>query len=137
MYAPKGVGVLYVRKGVVLEPVIHGSGHETGRRAARAGTENILLSAALGAACELGQKWVERDSIRHLRDLFWDRLVARFGDTVVLNGHPTERLPNTLNVSFIGRIGSDILSRIPNLGASTGSACHSGSAELSPRLKAM
>jgi cysteine desulfurase len=56
---------------------------------------------------------------------------------VVLNGHPTERLPNTLNVSFTGRNGAEILSRLPNLAASTGSACHAGSAELSPVLKAM
>jgi cysteine desulfurase len=134
LYAPKGVGALYVRKGVRLEPLIHGAGHESGRRA---GTENIVLDVALGVACELAQKWVESDSIRRLRDLFWDLLQSRLGERIVLNGHPTERLPNTLNISFVGRIGSDILNRLPNLAASTGSACHSGSVELSPVLKAM
>jgi cysteine desulfurase len=133
-YAPKGVGVLYVRKGVCLEPLIHGAAHELGRRA---GTENILLDVALGAACELAESWLTVESIRQLRDLFWELLQTRFGKRVVLNGHPTERLPNTLNVSFVGRIGSTILSGLESVAASTGSACHSGSVELSPVLKAM
>jgi cysteine desulfurase len=133
-YAPKGVGVLYVRKGVLLEPLIHGAGHESGRRA---GTENVLLDVALGAACDLAQSWMEVESIGQLRDLFWELLQTRFGKGVVLNGHPTERLPNTLNVSFVGKIGSTILSSLEGVAASTGSACHSGSIELSPVLKAM
>jgi cysteine desulfurase len=134
LYAPKGIGVLYVRKGVALEPLIHGAGHESGRRA---GTENILLEVALGAACELAQSWLEVESIGQLRDLFWELLQTKFGEQVVLNGHPTERLPNTLNVSFVGKIGSTILSGLQGVAASTGSACHSGSVELSPVLKAM
>jgi cysteine desulfurase len=133
-YAPKGVGVLYVRKGVRLEPLIHGAGHESGRRA---GTENVLLDVALGAACDLAQSWMDVKSISQLRDLFWELLQTRFGKGVVLNGHPTERLPNTLNVSFVGKIGSTILSGLEGVAASTGSACHSGSVELSPVLKAM
>jgi cysteine desulfurase len=133
-YAPKGVGVLYVRKGVGLESLIHGAGHESGRRA---GTENILLDVALGKACELAQSWLGMELIRQLRDLFWELLQTRFGKRVVLNGHPTERLPNTLNVSFVGKIGSTILSGLEGVAASTGSACHSGSVELSPVLKAM
>jgi cysteine desulfurase len=134
LYAPKGIGVLYVRKGVALEPLIHGAGHESGRRA---GTENMLLEVALGAACELAQPWLEAESIRQLRDLFWELLQTKFGKQVVLNGHPTERLPNTLNVSFVGKIGSTILGSLQGVAASTGSACHSGSVELSPVLKAM
>lgn len=134
LYAPKGVGALYVRKGVRLEPLIHGAGHESGRRA---GTENIVFDVALGVACQVALKWVGTDSTRRLRDLFWDLLQTRFGESVVLHGHPIERLPNTLNVSFVSRIGSDILNRVPSLAASTGSACHSGSVELSPVLKAM
>ena len=134
LYAPKGVGALYVRQGVCLEPLIHGASHESGRRA---GTENILLDVALGAACELAQSWLALESIRQLRDLFWELLQTRFGTGVVLNGHPTERLPNTLNVSFVGKIGSTILSGLEGVAASTGSACHSGSVELSPVLKAM
>jgi len=134
MYAPKGVGVLYVRNGLGLEPLIHGAGHESGRRS---GTENTLLNIALGAACELAQSWVGTDTIRQLRDQFWDLLQARFGERVVLNGHPTGRLPNTLNVSFAGKIGADILRHIPNLAASTGLACHEGCTEMSPVLRAM
>lgn len=134
LYAPKGVGVLYVRKGVNLEPLIHGAGHESGRRA---GTESILLDAALGKACEVAQQWLGMESIRQLRDLFWELLQARFGERVVLNGHPTQRLPNTLNVSFVGKSGLEILNSLEGVAASTGSACHSGSIELSPVLKAM
>src|SRR5215472_992099 len=125
---------LYAPKGVRLEPLIHGAGHESGRRA---GTENILLNVALGAACELAQSWLGMESIRQLRDLFWELLQTRLGKQVVLNGHPTERLPNTLNVSFAGKVGSTILSGLEGVAASTGSACHSGSVELSPVLKAM
>lgn len=134
MYAPKGVGALFVRKGVKLEPLIHGGGHESGRRA---GTENALLDTSLGTACEVAQSWVTNDSIQKLRDLFWKRLQSHFGERVALNGHLTERLPNTLNVSFVGEVGAEILARIPNIAASSGSACHSGSVELSPVLKAM
>jgi cysteine desulfurase len=134
LYAPKGVGALYVRRGVCLEPLIHGAGHELGRRA---GTESVLLCVGLGTACELAQSWVGVESIRQLRNLFWERLQARFGKGVVLCGHPTERLPNTLNVSFVGKIGSTLLKRLDGVAASTGSACHSGSVELSPVLKAM
>jgi cysteine desulfurase len=134
LYAPKGVGVLYIRSGVRLEPLMHGAGHESGRRA---GTENVLLDVALGAACALAGSWTGIESVRQLRDLFWKLLKERFGGRVVLNGHPEERLPNTLNVSFVGKVGSDLLARIPNLAASTGSACHAGSVEMSPVLKAM
>jgi len=134
LYGPKGVGALFVREQVRLEPLIHGAGHELGRRA---GTENILLAVGLGAACTISQSWLGMESVQQLRDLFWDMLQDSFGDQIALNGHPTERLPNTLNVSFIGRAGSEILARMENVAASTGSACHSGSAELSPVLKAM
>ena len=134
LYAPKGVGALYVRNGVSLEPLIHGASHESGRRA---GTENVLLDVALGAACDLARTWNGMDSVRELRDLFWDLLQNKFGDRVVLNGHPIERLPNTLNVSFVARVGAEILGRLPGVAASVGSACHAGSLELSPVLRAM
>lgn len=134
LYGPKGVGALFVRESVRLEPLIHGAGHELGRRA---GTENILLDVGLGVACATAQPWLGMESVRQLRDLFWNMLEDAFGTHITLNGHPTERLPNTLNVSFIGRAGSEILGRIENVAASTGSACHSGSVELSPVLKAM
>ena len=134
LYGPKGVGALFVREHVRLEPLIHGAGHELGRRA---GTENILLDVGLGAACATYQSWLGMESVQQLRDLFWNMLQDSFGDRIALNGHPTERLPNTLNVSFIGRAGSEILARTENVAASTGSACHSGSVESSPVLKAM
>ena len=77
------------------------------------------------------------ERVRTLRDHFWQELQKQFGNRVVLNGHPTHRLPNTLNVSFVGRIGAEILARLDGVAASTGSACHSGRVELSPVLKAM
>jgi cysteine desulfurase len=134
MYAPKGVGALYVRKGVELEPLVHGAGHEGGRRA---GTESALLCAALGKACALASDLTDMERIRILRDRFWRDLRERFGNRIRLNGHPQERLPNTLNVSFVGQVGAEVLAAIPEVAASTGSACHSGRVELSPVLEAM
>ena len=77
------------------------------------------------------------DRVRTLRDHFWEELQKRFGNRVVLNGHLAHRLPNTLNVSFVGGIGAEILARLEGVAASTGSACHSGRIELSPVLEAM
>jgi cysteine desulfurase len=134
LYAPKGVGALYVRSGTPLEPLIHGASHEFGRRA---GTESALLAVGLGTACELARDLTPMERVRTLRDRFWEALQMHFGDRVVLNGHLEYRLPNTLNVAFVGRIGTEILSQLPGLAASTGSACHEGRVELSPVLKAM
>jgi cysteine desulfurase len=134
VYAPKGVGALFVRRGVRLEPLIHGAGHEGGRRA---GTESALLAVGLGKACELARDCAAMDRVRALRDHFWQELHKRFGNRIVANGHPAHRLPNTLNVSFVGRIGAEILTRLVGVAASTGSACHSGRIELSPVLQAM
>ena len=134
VYAPKGVGALFVRRGVSIEPLIHGAGHEGGRRA---GTESALLAVGLGKACELARDLTPMDQVRALRDHFWKELQKRFGNRVILNGHPTHRLPNTLNVSFVGRIGAEILARLDGIAATTGSACHSGRVELSPVLEAM
>jgi cysteine desulfurase len=134
MYAPQGVGALYVRRGTRLEPFLHGGGHETGRRA---GTENLIEIAGLGAACQAAQRWLRDNPMRELRDYFWTQLEKRFGGRVVLNGHPELGLPNTLNVSFVGQQGGEILSRIPQLAASTGSACHAGDQHISPVLQAM
>lgn len=134
LYGPKGVGALFVREGIELEPLLHGAGHEAGRRA---GTENVLEIVGLGAACELAQSWIEDTSVARLRDYFWHALQARFGDRVVLNGHPEQRLPNTLNVGFRDLSGNEILARMPNVAASTGSACHAGATHISPVLEAM
>jgi cysteine desulfurase len=133
-YVKLGAGALFVRRGVSIEPLIHGAGHESGRRA---GTESALLAVALGKACELGRDLSPMHRVRALRDRFWRGLQQQFGDGVLLNGRPTHRLPNTLNVSFVGRIGAEILARLDGVAASTGSACHSGRVELSPVLQAM
>ena len=134
IYAPKGIGALFVRRSIALEPLIHGAGHEGGRRA---GTESALLAVALGKACELVRDLAAMERVRVLRDHFWTELQKRFGNRVVLNGHSVHRLPNTLNVSFVDRIGADILARLNGVAATTGSACHSGRVELSPVLSAM
>ena len=134
LYAPKGIGALFVRRGVALEPLIHGAGHEGGRRA---GTESALLAVGLGTACALARDLTPMDRVRVLRDHFWKELQKQFKDRVTLNGHPVHRLPNTLNVSFVGRIGAEILGLLEGVAASTGSACHSGRIELSPVLRAM
>lgn len=134
LYAPKGIGALFIKEGTQLEPLIHGAGHEFGLRA---GTENILLAVGLGKACEIAKQQVENHHIKELTDYFWRQLRNAFGEQVVLNGHPDDRLPNTLNVSFVRKVGQDLLAAIPQLAASTGSACHAGSIELSPVLKEM
>ena len=77
------------------------------------------------------------ERVRALRDRFWEALQKQFGNRVWLNGDPIHRLPNTLNVSFVGQIGAEILGRLDGIAASTGSACHSGRIELSPVLNAM
>jgi cysteine desulfurase len=134
VYAPKGVGALFIRRGVRLEPLLHGAGHESGRRA---GTESAMLAAGLGKACELARDLSSMERVRALRDHFWQELLGRFGDRIALNGHPDYRLPNTLNVSFVNCIGADVLKALEGVAASTGSACHSGRIELSPVLEAM
>ena len=136
LYAPKGVGVLYVRRGVKLEPFLHGAGHEGGRRA---GTENVPYLVALGRACELARRSLPEATVklRGRRERLWELLRARLGERVVLNGHPEQRLPNTLNVNFVGHVGAELLQRVPEVAASTGSACHEGTVCLSPVLQAM
>ena len=127
---------VYVRHGVTMEPLMHGARHESGRRA---GTENVLLDVGLGAACALAATELdwrqERQTQR--RDYFHTGLKKLFGPGVHLNGHPTQRLPNTLNVSFDGHTGNEVLEMLGDVAASTGSACHSGSREISSVLRAM
>ena len=134
LYAPKGIGALYLRSGVELDPLVHGAGHEQGRRS---GTENVLLAVGLGAACALAEHDPCTDRLTELRDRFWHELREAFGDGVVLNGHPIERLPNTVNVSFVGHISPDILAKLDGVAASTGAACHAGSRTMSSVLTAM
>jgi cysteine desulfurase len=136
LYAPKGVGVLYVRRGTRLDSLIHGAGHEAGRRA---GTENVPYAVGLGKACELARQALPQatERLRNLRDRLWERLQAGLGERIMLNGHSTERLPNTLNANFAGCVGSDLLQAVPEIAASTGSACHEGLVSQSPVLCAM
>ena len=135
LYAPKGVGALFIRRGLRLEPLIHGAGHESGRRA---GTENVASIVGLGEACRLAAEDLagQADRLRSLRDRLYEGLATQAGG-VHLNGHPTERLPNTLNVSFAGIDGEALLARTPEIAASTGSACHAGRTEPSAVLLAM
>jgi cysteine desulfurase len=136
LYAPKGVGALYIRRGVQLSNLIHGAGHENGRRA---GTENVPYLVGLGKAAELAAYSLPAatDRLRTLRDRLHDRLSRALGERIVLNGHPERRLPNTLNLNFVGHIGEDLLTEVPGVAASTGSACHAGLVTVSPVLKAM
>ncbi|MBJ6800145.1 cysteine desulfurase family protein [Geomonas propionica] len=136
LYAPKGVGALYIRQGVRVAPYLHGAGHEGGLRA---GTENVPYMAALGKAMELAAQRIaagEPGKVAVLRDRLHAKLQELAGG-VFLNGPEKERLPNTLNVSFEGVVGADLLARLPEIAASTGSACHDGKGELSGVLKAM
>ncbi len=134
LYAPPGIGALFIRKGIEIEPLVHGAGHEQGRRAGTEGVPNIV---ALGAAAELASNDMHADRIRALTAKFHTLLTDRLGDGVVLNGHPEDRLPNTLNVGFRGFIGLEILGRLTDICASPGAACHFDRHEPSPVLSAM
>ena len=135
LYAPKGVGALYLRDGLELEPFMHGAGQESGRRA---GTENVLLAVGLGAAAELAGRRLDQDgpAMRAMRDRLHRELLKRCPE-LVLVGHPDLRLPNTLNVCLPGRTGADVLARAPEVRASTGAACHAGQVKISPVLQEM
>ncbi|CAL9369196.1 Cysteine desulfurase IscS [Streptomyces sp. enrichment culture] len=137
MYAPRGAAALYVRDGVHLEPVVYGGGQEYGLRA---GTENVALAVALGAAARLaGEELADgtADRIAALRDDLHQRLTTALPGRVLLNGPERRRLPNTLNVSIDGALGHELLASSPEIAASTGSACHSGARIPSPVLTAM
>ncbi|MHB1131104.1 MAG: cysteine desulfurase family protein [Chloroflexota bacterium] len=135
LYAPKGIGALYVRAGTRLEPLVHGAGHEGGRRA---GTENLPHIAGLGEACRIAAATMAQHAPRmaDLRDRL-QRILAEGVADLTLNGHPVERLPNTLNVSFPGVDGEALLAATAEVAASTGSACHAGRTEPSAVLLAM
>ena len=136
LYAPKGIGALYVRRGLQLEPVIYGGGQESGRRA---GTENVPYMVALGAACALASAHLPESTthLRTLRDRLHSLLEHELPGRLRLNGHPNERLPNTLNISVAGVIGEEVLAATPEIASSTGSACHEGTTDPSPVLMAM
>ncbi len=131
--APKGIGALYVRAGRRLSPLLHGGGQSGGMRS---GTESALLAAGLAAAANLATSR-DMSEVRALRDYFWKRLQQEFAERVVLQGHPEHRVPNTLSVAFPGHFGADILAQMPNVAATTGSACHASCTTMSHTLTAM
>ena len=135
LYAPKGVGAFFIRQGIHIEPLLHGAGQESGRRA---GTESVALAVRLGTACDLAAKRLAEDAhrIRILRDRLHGLLRAKIPD-LILNGHPETRLPNTLNVCFPHVDGGRLLEAVPEMAASTGAACHDRSVALSHVLAAM
>ncbi len=138
LYAPKGIGALYIRTGVRLAPLLHGAGHEGGRRP---GTENVLEIVGLGQACQVAGRDLERNMahLRAMRDRLHQGLLGRLGrEAIQLNGHPSKRLPNTLSLSFRGVEANTLLSEIgEQVAASAGAACHADTVEISAVLAAI
>jgi cysteine desulfurase len=138
LYAPKGVGALYIRYGVQLAPLLHGAGHEGGRRP---GTENVLEIVGLGQACAIAGRDLGKNMahFRAMRDRLHEGLVRELGkDAVRLNGHPEQRLPNTLSLSFRGVEANTLLSEIgEQVAVSAGAACHADEVNVSAVLEAM
>ena len=135
IYAPKGIGALYIRSGVELEKLMHGADHEQNLRA---GTENVLEIVGLGKACELAYHNLSKYQgvYRKTRDYLQELLTETLPDTRI-NGHPEERLPNTLSVSFPGVEANTLISRLEKVAASAGAACHAESIDVSEVLRAM
>jgi cysteine desulfurase len=135
LYAPKGVGALYVRRDTPLLPFALGAGHERGLRP---GTENVASIVGLGVACERARVDLDAESerVRALRDLLWESLRGRIPH-LAMNGQRVERLPNTLSLRFPGVSGIALLAAIPGLAASTGSACHGGEEQAPQVIVAM
>lgn len=136
LYAPKGIGALYIRQGLSIAKFIHGAQQEQGRRA---GTENVLEIVGLGEACEIAKRDMEKNMLhmREVRDILYKGLKERLKD-IKLNGHPEKRLPNTLSLSLKEIDANMLLSEIKEyVAASAGAACHSSGVEISYVLKAM
>jgi cysteine desulfurase len=136
LYAPKGIGALYLRDGINIPRFLHGAGQEKGRRA---GTENLLEIVGLGKACEIASRDLEENMkhMRNMRDLLYDGICPHIND-VRMNGDFKKMLPNTLSLSFKGLEANRILEEIgADVAASAGAACHSDRVEISHVLKAM
>ena len=135
LYAPKGVGALYIRKGIQLEQLIHGANHESNRRA---GTENVLLNVGLGKACEIAGRDLKRNMahLQAMRDRLFEGLRREAG-AIRLNGHPRERLPNTLSIGFENIEANRLIAQMPHLAVSAGAACHADAVTVSQTLAAM
>ena len=135
LYAPKGIGALYIKSGVKLEKQIHGANHEMNLRA---GTENVIEIAGLGEACEIisSESAEHFKNLKEMRDNLENSLIKYFPN-IKVNGHPEKRLPNTLSVSFKGLKADTILAKLKGVAASAGAACHSDNIKISSVLKAM
>lgn len=136
LYAPKGIGVLYIRQGTLLAKFMHGAGHEQGRRA---GTENVLEIVGLGKACDIAQRDLKKNGLnmKKMQERLHSGLCDRV-NTVKHNGHLSQCLPNTLSLSFHGTDATTIISKISEqVAVSAGSACHSGECKISHVLQAM
>ncbi len=138
LYAPKGVGALYVRDGILLKNLMFGAGHESGRRP---GTENLLEIVGLGKACEVAKRdiGIIQNHLFDMREFLFTSLQKALGkEKIRLNGHPTQRLPNTLSIGILGIEAHTLLTRInQQVAISAGSACHADSVTISAVLKAM
>ena len=135
LYAPKGIGALYIRKGVHLEKLIHGADHEQNLRA---GTENVLEIVGLGAAAELAKNHLD-ENMEHYQTTrnYLQKLLTEALPTVKINGHPEKRLPNTLSISFPKVEANTLIDRLDGVAASAGAACHAESVDVSAVLEAM
>lgn len=135
LYAPKGIGALYIRSGVHLEKLIHGADHEQNLRA---GTENVLEIVGLGAAAELAKDQLNenREHYKKTRD-YLQKLLTGALPEIKVNGHADNRLPNTLSVSFPKVEANTLIDRLEGVAASAGAACHAESVDVSAVLEAM
>ncbi len=138
LYAPKGIGALFVRSGVKLAKLMHGANHELDRRA---GTENVLEIVGLGKACEIAKRDLKDNMIHfiNVRDRLYNGLLTSYHEEMIkLNGHPVNRLPNTLSLSFRNIEANTLLSEISDqVAASAGAACHAEEIDVSHVLQAM
>lgn len=135
LYAPKGIGAIFIRKGTIIEKLIFGANHERNRRA---GTENVIEIVGLGKACEIAKRDLKKNfqHLKTLRDKLYSGLIDCY-DKTKLNGHPTKRLPNTLSISFANIEANEIIANIPDVAVSAGAACHSDTVNVSHVLRAM
>ncbi len=135
IYASKGIGALFIRKGTLIQKQMHGANHE---RNLRAGTENVLEIVGLGSACELVTNELDdfAEHLREMRDAFEQGILERI-PWVKINGHPNHRLPNTSSISFKNLEANTILAELTSVAASAGAACHADRVDVSHVLKAM
>jgi len=136
IYAPKGIGALYIRKDISLDIFCHGAKQERGLRA---GTENVIGIVGLGKACEIAKLKISQNitHMKTMRDRFEKKLKSELSD-ILFNGHPEKRIPNTSNVSFLGLTANQLLKEISqDIAASAGAACNAGNVQISQVLKAM